>query len=84
MASCNPKHDPMARERSNFNLDLIHVILGMFDNDQAAKSLLWVIQELDKKLEFFSDARGLNHWISVKVFFDRKVIERVIGLERSL
>lgn len=32
--------DPMIMEHSNFDLDLIRVILDAFDDDRVAKSLL--------------------------------------------
>lgn len=40
IALYNPRHDPMVRECSDLDLDLICMILDVFDDDQAAKSFL--------------------------------------------
>lgn len=55
MMACILGKDMIVMGHSNFDLDIIHVILYMFDNDWVARSLLWVKLELDKDFKFFSD-----------------------------
>lgn len=42
MVACILDEDLTAIEHFDFDLDLIHMILGMFNDDQMARSLLWV------------------------------------------
>lgn len=47
--------DLMAMGYSDFDLDLIYIILGLLYDDRVAKNLSWIKQELDKDLKSFFD-----------------------------
>lgn len=42
--ACISSKDLMATKHYDFNLDLIHMILDVFDDDWVARSLLWIKQ----------------------------------------
>lgn len=55
MVACILDENPMAMGHSDFDLDMIHVILDVFDDDRVARSLLWIKHKLNKDLKSFFD-----------------------------